>query len=155
MNIELNSAHCFVEPHRIIISPQYKTGWEIVVSQVKQEVLKQYRLFGLILPWQHRIPFSNIATIRAIRTDISVYEGTSLKEKINHSMQLWQFSEQESFVGQERKGFRHSLIIITKHGKTCSIVSGTTTWDDLESGNAMSPGIAHLHELLRQMIDNH
>jgi len=104
---------------------------------------------------QHRVPFSNIATIRAIRTDIPVYEGTSLKEKANHSMQLWHFSDQESFVGQERKGFRHDIIIITNQGTTISLASGTTTWSDLEAGNAMSPGIANLYKLLRQIIGNH
>ena len=155
MNIKLDSAHCAAEPHRIIISPQRKIGWEIIISQAKQEVIKQYRLFGLKLPLQYRVPFSNIAAIRAIRTDIPVYEGTSLKEKINHSIQLWHFSDQESFVGQKRKGFRHDIIIITNQGTTISLTSGTTTWSDLEAGNAMSPGIANLYKLLRQMIGNH
>lgn len=155
MGLKLDGAHCTVEPHQIVITPRSKTGWEIIISQPVQEIDKQYRVFGLKTPIRNRIPFSNIAVIRAIRTDISIYKGTSLKQKAIQSMGMWHLADQESFVGKERKGFRHDIVVITNQNETIDIASGTTSWDDLEAGNTMSPAIADLHDLLRKMIGKH
>ena len=155
MNFKLDNAYYATEPNQIIISPQYKTGWEIIISQSNQVIIKQYKLFGLRVLIKHRIPFSDVATIRAIRSDVSVYKGTSLKEKADHSMRLWHISDQESFVGEEQKGFRHEIAIITNQGTTINIASGTTSWDDLEAGITMSPKLANLLELVQKMVGKH
>lgn len=152
--IKLDGASCTVKPHKLTISPQGRFGWEITVSQVEQEVLWQYQLFGLELPLKRHLLFSDIVSIRAIRTDVPVYQGTSFAEKFKYSLSTWQIVDQELLVGRKRKGFRHDVVFRTTKGITINVVSGTTTWDDLEAGRIMSPGIADVQDLLRKMILN-
>ena len=151
MAIELDGAICTILPQEIVIHPNRKTGREITITQVDQEVTRQYYLLGLKLPFRLRVAFSDIASIALNRTDVAVYRGTSLEEKVRWSLISWNVSEPQFFVGEERPGFRHNIVLTTNQGKSITIASGTITWEGLEKGATISPGIEELERRLRQM----
>ena len=151
MAIELDGSICIILPEEIVIKPNRKTGWETTICQIRQDITRQYYVFGLKLPFRLRIAFSDVTGITIKRSDVPVYRGTTLEEKFRWSLILWNVSERELFVGEERRGFRHDILFATNQGKSIKIVSGTTTWDDLEQGAMKSPGIEKLESHLTQM----
>lgn len=152
MAIELDGAICTILPQEIVIHPNRKTGWKTTISQVDQEVVRQYYLLGLKLPFRLKVAFPDITSIELIRTDVAVYRGTSLEEKVRWSLISWNVSEPQLFVGEERSGFRHDIVLTTNQGKSITIASGTATWENLEQGATISPGIEELERRLRQMV---
>jgi len=152
MEIELDGAICKILPQEIVIHPNRKTGRKITIRQVDQQVTRQYYLLGLKLPFRLNVVFPDIVSIELNRTDVSVYRGTSLEEKARWSLVSWNVSEPQLFVGEERPGFRHDIVLTTNQGKSITIASGTTTWKNLEQGAIISPGIEELDNRIRQMV---
>ena len=148
MEIELDGAICKILPQEIVIHPNRKTGRKIAISQVDQQVTREYYFLGLKLPLRLDIVFPDIVSIELNRTDV----GTSLEEKARWSLISWNVSEPQFFVGEERPGFRHDVVLTTNQGKSITIASGITTWENLEQGATISPGIEELDSRLRQMV---
>jgi len=55
-----------VEPDKIIIHPQWGTGWQTVLDQRSQEITMQLCILGLKLPLRRKLPYSQVRHIATV-----------------------------------------------------------------------------------------
>jgi hypothetical protein len=94
----------------MVIRPRLGTGWQTTVDDSNQEVRLRFKLFGLPLPINKRVPFSQVAHVAVVCREswwsrTGPY-GTFYPELINEHAPM------------PNRGWRYDLLMAQKGGRT-------------------------------------
>jgi hypothetical protein len=109
----------------MVIRPRLGTGWQTTVDDSNQEVRLRFKLFGLPLPINKRVPFSQVAHVAVVCREswwsrTGPY-GTFYPELVNEHEPM------------PNRGWRYELLMAQKGGRTTrlEVLKSRDTANDL------------------------
>jgi hypothetical protein len=101
----------------MVIRPRLGTGWQTTVDDSNQEVRLRFRLFGLPLPINKRVPFSQVAHVAVVcRESWWSRSGTGWSGWAG--IILFGMGSPETRPEMPTKGWRYDLLMAEKGGRT-------------------------------------
>lgn len=129
--IEFDNGLCSVGPRQITLRPGVAAGWAIDVDRNLQKITVRAQLLGTWVPLlKWRYPFSQVATVKRIRTDRHVRFRAMGDGTLGGLLKSWLPAPlpRDHRTHRTNIGFRYELIIFLRSQERIKLGAYTARW---------------------------
>ena len=122
-----------VAPQVMVIRPRLGTGWETTVSDLTQEVWLRFKIIGLPLPINRRVPFLQVVHVAVVCRESWWSRAGGPLGNVQAFLIFGMGSVNEQREPMPTKGWRYDLLMTQKGGRTTrlEVLKSSHTADDL------------------------